>query len=145
MTVVNTQEALRRTRESARLERYEPGGSISATNVQDAIEQASTQPPAVIGTPVTVIMSPYVPLPTDTFLLVDTSGGPITINMPAASTRNGVPLTVKDDSGNASTNNITINLNGAETVDGLAPWLVNADFGAVRLVPKAGSGYKVDA
>lgn len=145
MTVVETHANLRRTREAAALIRYEPNGSISATNVQDAIEEAASSPPAIVPTAVNFGMSPYTVLATDNFLAVDTSGGAITINLPVATSRAGVPLTIKDVTGNALANNVTINPNGAEKVDTLAPYLIDADFGGARFVPKASGGWTVDA
>jgi hypothetical protein len=40
---------------------------------------------------------------------------------------------VKDQSGGANTNNITINTEGAETIDGVAAVLITDDYGSVML------------
>lgn len=127
------------TRESARRLRFEPVGLITDTDVQKAIERAATQVQPITSTAVTFGMSPYTVLPTDTVLYVDTAGGAITINLQAAASRNGVPLSIKDVTGHANANNITITPNGAETIDTLAMLPINADFGGYKLAPRAAS------
>ena len=133
---------MRETRESAKRMRFEPTAPFSATNVQDAILQAHTLPFQVVVKAVNFAMSPYAVLATDTVLLVDTSGGAVTINMMASGARGGVELTIKDDTGNAVANPISVVPSGAETVDGLAPYLIDGPFAAVKFIPQAG-GYAV--
>lgn len=89
--------------------------------------------------------TPYTPVETDIFLAIDSSGGAITIDLPKGADRSQVPLTIKDSSGDALTNNITITPNGSETIDGLAAYTINAAFGAVRLIPLTGGNWMVDA
>ena len=141
MTLVRTD--LGNARESARQIRFEPTGSITQTNVQKAIEQASSQPPAVNPTSVTFAMSPYTVLTTDTALYIDTSGGVVVINLQAAAARLGVPLIIKDISGNGLANPISAVPNGVETVDLLAPYPITGDFAGVQLNPRSGVGYTV--
>lgn len=95
----------------------------------------STNSPATI---VTSAQSPYPPLATDTFLLVDTTGGPVEIDMPLAAARNNVSLAIKDYKGNAAVNNITIKPTNPETIDGFthaAPLVINTNFDGVNLRP----------
>lgn len=86
-----------------------------------------------------VTTTPYVPLVTDALLLVNL-GSPVSINLPVASTRSGYPLIVKDVSGVAHTNNITIVPNGAELIDGLGFVAITVDYGGYRLFPR-GAGW----
>lgn len=86
-------------------------------------------------TPVTA--TPYVPVAADAFLQVNFAA-PVVINLPAASTRSGYPLAVKDISGAAQTNNITINRNGTDTIDGLTSLVIDAAYGGYKLYPVAG-------
>lgn len=65
----------------------------------------------------TVNSSPWVVTPAAIFLMVNTAAAR-TINLPAATTRR--VLIVKDVSGLAGTNNITLSRPGAETIDGTA-------------------------
>lgn len=137
MPIIETN--LRNTRESARQIRFEQTLSIPATDVQDAIQQVN-QLISPVPVPVNAGMSPYTPIATDLMLLVDTSAGPVTILMPPASTR-GLPLEVKDDTGNADANNISITFTGGEKLDGLAPYLIDSKYGAVTLAPQVGGYY----
>jgi hypothetical protein len=82
--------------------------------------------------------SPYTPLATDALLLVDTTGGSVTINLPAASARNGYPLTIKDAKGSANSNTITINRNGTDTIDGLTVVTISDNYSGYELTPITG-------
>lgn len=55
----------------------------------------------------------------------------------------GVPLIIADASGNASTNNLTINRAGSDTFSGDTSLTINTDFGFARLIPKVGGGWIV--
>jgi len=129
---------------TARRIRFEPTLPITATNMQDAIQQAIDVPATVpTSTPVAPAQSPYTPTNSDYYLAVDTTTGPVTINLPAAASRNGLTLIIKDVNGNAATNAITVVPNGAETVDGLNPYMMDSDYIAVELFPKAAGGWSV--
>ena len=109
---------------------------------------AGVQSGGLATTTVTHAMSPYAPLPTDFYLLVDTTGGAVEIDLPLAATRGGVALTIKDYKGNAAASNITIKPQGGgapETVDNYtngAPLVLQANYDGVKLLPIA-SGYVV--
>lgn len=141
MTTVTTD--LRNTIESARRIRYEPTLPITATNVQDAIDQSIVVPPTIHPKSVTFAMSPYPPTNSDSYLAVDTSGGSVTINLQTGAARLGLPLVIKDVTGNAVANPISVVPSGAETVDGLAPYPLDSAFAAVELYPKTAGGYSV--
>lgn len=66
--------------------------------------------------------------------VTDTSLAP-TITLPAAATVGaGKVLVIKDESGGAGTNNITIDGNGSETVDGGLTFAINNNYGSVNLM-----------
>jgi hypothetical protein len=134
---------LRTTRESARQLRFEPTGPVTQTDVQKAIEQVSTTPQAISATSIAVADSPYTVPASVSVLYVDSSGGAVTVNLSLAAARLGVPLVIKDIGGAASSNNITINRAGAETIDSLTAITLSADYGGVRLNPRTGVGYTV--
>lgn len=137
MTIISTD--LRQTRESAKRIRYEPTLPLTATNVQDAVSQVQGE---VVLTPtsVTFAMSPYTVLPTDRVILVNTSGGATSIILPAAASRNGLDIEVKDITGNAAANNISVSFPG--TMDGLAsPVVINNPYGYFRFNPIAAGNY----
>ena len=81
--------------------------------------------------------TPYVPVTTDTFLQVNFAGA-VTINLPTAASRNGYPLAIKDVSGAANTNNITINRNGGDLIEGLTSIVINVAWGEFKLWPVTG-------
>jgi PPE-repeat protein len=87
-------------------------------------------------TPVTS-SSPYVPVATDTFVLIAVAGA-YTVNLPTGASRIGYPLIIKDGTGTANTNNITINANGSDTIEGHASVVINASYGAYFLYPVSG-------
>lgn len=70
--------------------------------------------------------------------IVDTSAGTSTITLPAPST--DVFVRVKDN-GNALTNNITINPNAAETIDGASSFVINSEYGSAVFVSDGTNWY----
>jgi len=100
-------------------------------------------------TKISSVNSPYSPLLTDTYLYVDTSTGPVEIDLKTSASRNGVTLKIKDTTGHAAANNITIKPVGGgapETVDGFtnaAPLVLKANYDGVSLSPNTLS-YVID-
>ena len=54
--------------------------------------------------------------------------GAVTVTLPTAQLRPGRIYTVKDESGAAATNNITVATEGSETIDGSATDVINIDY-----------------
>lgn len=84
--------------------------------------------------PVTVtdVTTPtYTALATDYFLCVDTATAPVTITLPTGTL--GSVYIVKDCSGDANTNPITINGTGGQLVDGSSA-TINSPYGAIELI-----------
>jgi hypothetical protein len=84
--------------------------------------------------PVTVtdVTTPtYTALATDYFLCVDTATAPVTITLPTGIL--GTVYIIKDCSGDAATNPITIQGTGGELVDG-SVGTVNTPYGSVSLI-----------
>jgi hypothetical protein len=68
----------------------------------------------------------------NTIILVNTSA-PRTINLPAPSA--SANITIKDATGQAATNNITIARSGSEQIEGVgANYLIQGDWASIRLV-----------
>lgn len=65
-------------------------------------------------------------------LLTSTSAR--TVNLPAAAASSGRVLHIKDQAGNAGTNNVTIDGNAAETIDGAATNVISTNYGSRHLV-----------
>jgi len=91
---------------------------------------AAARPPTIVNAPstVTVGANGYGDV------LVNIAGA-VTVNLPAASTRSGVPVSIVDIGGNATAHNITINANGAETIKGSSSLTISANYGGVTLWP----------
>lgn len=64
---------------------------------------------------------------------VDTSGGAVTITLGSATVTEGRFVIIKDEKGNAGTNNITVATEGSETIDGSASITISSNYGAVIL------------
>jgi hypothetical protein len=63
--------------------------------------------------------------PDDHTLFVDTSTTTTTITLSSADVENGRTIVIKDAAGNAASNNITVNTEGSETIDGSSSYTLN--------------------
>jgi len=69
------------------------------------------------------------------YIGVDSTLAAKTVNLPAASScGSGFTLKIKDESGTAATNNVTIDADASETIDGLLTAVLAANYGALELV-----------
>ncbi len=93
--------------------------------------QTSHQPPAraVLEPYVNVTASAYTAKGGDRVIGVNRAGA-VTVTLPTTEVRAGRTYTIKDESGAASTNNITVATEGTETIDGSAADLITADYGS---------------
>ena len=79
--------------------------------------------------------SPYTSSVTTEFISCDTNGGAITINLPSATVAQGESWIIKDRTGQANVNTITIqSLVGGKTIDTAASYIINLVFGSVRIL-----------
>lgn len=77
---------------------------------------------------------PYAVANDDYVILVEGTGTPRAINLPAKADHAGRVLIIKDATGNASSNNIQINPNGSENIDGLGDKLMNGNKSSLTIV-----------
>lgn len=84
--------------------------------------------------------SPYDVLSTDIHIIVNSSGGAITVRLPAAPTLERVVI-VTDVTGNAAANNITVSGNG-NNINGAATRVLNTNYASVT-VTCTGSDWNV--
>jgi hypothetical protein len=133
------------TRESARHERFEPTGNVTATNVQTAIQQVDVEAAGKV-TQVGTIRKPasaatIAILATDIEVGLDTRTTAASAALPSAAVwsaanPNGLELVLNDYFGNALTNNITPSLFAGDAFAyGAVTPVVNANFGLLRLRP----------
>lgn len=85
------------------------------------------------ATAVTHAASPYAVLATDTIIPVDTTGGTVTVNLPATATAAGTIYIVKDVGGDAGTNNITVSAGGTTHIDGSTTVVISTNYGVARI------------
>jgi len=94
-------------------------------------------------TNVTHGLSPYTVLTTDYFISVDTSGGAVTLNFPNAPAANSIWI-VKDRTGNAAANNITVTTpGGIVTFDGATSLTLSSNFISIELLANSTPTYEV--
>jgi hypothetical protein len=118
------------------------GSGISITNGAGSITIASTAV-ALNYTNVNHAASPYTVLTTDQYISVDCSAGTVQLNFPNSPTSKEFWI-VKDRTGNASTNNITLTTAGATvTFDGLTTYTMNSNYQAINLLANATPTYEV--
>jgi len=104
------------------------GAGITVTNGAGTITIASAGSiPAYTATAIS-----YQVLITDNTIGVTSTAAARTITMPNSGMTDGQIWTIKDESGAAATNNITISGNGAN-IDGAATFVINNNFGAVNI------------
>lgn len=77
---------------------------------------------------------PYAVADDDYIVLVEGTGTPRAINLPAKAGHTGRVLIIKDATGNASSNNIQINPNGSENIDGVGEKLMNGNKSSLTIV-----------
>ena len=66
---------------------------------------------------------------------VNTSGGAVTVNLPAIATLPaGKTYTIKDTGGQASSNNITLDANADERIDGQTTHAISTNGGAITII-----------
>lgn len=88
-------------------------------------------------------MSPYTVLVSDNYISVDCSGGIVTLNFPDAPASKQT-WTIKDRTGNAFTNNITLTTaGGSDNFDGATSYVMTTNFQAVNLIANATPAYEV--
>jgi len=84
---------------------------------------------------VEALVTPYAVAVGDEYVLVNPAiPVPFVVNLPAGATHTTGVVTVKDKTGTATVNNITINADGAETIDGAGSIVINGNYAALKFV-----------
>jgi len=80
----------------------------------------------------------------DCYVGVTSTAAPRIISLPtAANAKEGRLIIVKDESGGAAANNITINPNGSETIDGQASIVISKNYGAKAVISDGVSAWYI--
>ena len=108
------------------------GGSLSASGVTSIAFAASTgESSGTFSITVGDNLSYY---------YVNTSTAPATVTLPAVGDCSGGRFfIVKDISGNAATNNITLNRVGSDLIDGATSYVTSSNYGSVTLISRGDS------
>lgn len=121
-------------------------GSFSQVGVAVLVSSALS-PYRIITTPGAANV-----LTTDVVLLFQkATSGASTVNLPTSATRQGAPVTIKDLTGDANTNNITIVPAAGETIDGFdaadaatnGTAVISVDYGSKQLFPLTSGGWYI--
>ena len=78
----------------------------------------------------------------DSYVGVTYAAGAATVTIPAGSAE-GRSLLIKDETGNAFVNNITVNASGTDKIDGAASTLINVNYETINLMYSASSWWIV--
>jgi len=106
------------------------------------LEATGTGPSIMTITSLDDTDSAYVVLASDRYMSCNTSAGILQINLPNAPTT-GRNVTIKDSSGTADTNNITITtVGGVVLIDGATTFVMNTEYESVNLIFN-GTSYEV--
>lgn len=95
-------------------------------------------------TNVTHAMSPYTVLSTDYYISVDCSAGTVTLRFPNTPFITNQTWVIKDRTGSASTNNISVTtVGGAVTIDGATTYTLNSNYSSIQLLGNSTPTYEV--
>jgi hypothetical protein len=117
-------------------------GNVLTSNGTNFVSQAPVES-VTNYTNVNHAASPYTVLSTDSYISVDCSGGAVTLKFPNSPTANQVWI-VKDRTGNASTNNISLTtVGGSVTFDGVTTYAMAVNYGSVQILANATPTYEI--
>ncbi|MEK6849645.1 MAG: hypothetical protein AABY01_03690, partial [Nanoarchaeota archaeon] len=108
--------------------KHQIGGGVTFKRAATAIDYATT-----INDHIVAVTSTTVPR-TVTLSTVSLAEGSATA---------GFILTIKDESGGAAANNVTIATEGAELIDGAATAVINTNYGVVRVYSNGSNWFTI--
>ena len=118
------------------------GNNITVTNGAGTITIAANGGGELNITSLDDTDSPYTVLSTDEYLSCDVSSGTLTIDLPDAPTTGRV-VRIKDSTGNAATNNISVTTaGGVVTIDGVTTFTMNTNYESISVIFN-GTSYEV--
>jgi len=87
-----------------------------------------------ISTALTTKTANYTLTAADSVVLVNSTGGIVTITLPTSVGCTGRQYTVKDWKGQSGTNNITVNTTSAQTIDGASTYVLGINYESITVV-----------
>lgn len=79
------------------------------------------------------VTASYTMVKADELIAVTSTGAAVTITLPPASAMKNRVVVVKDEGGGAAANNVTIDGDGSETIDGAATLVISTNYGVGRV------------
>lgn len=114
-------------------------GTLSADIGDTVLDFAPAGTRAFSLTTITSAASPYTATTAQDVILANTVGGNITVNLPAAATAT-IPITIKKID---AANTLTLDPNGAETIDGSTTVAITVQYQSVTLVSDGTNWYGI--
>lgn len=74
------------------------------------------------------------PTQSSTIYLVNTSSSSVILTLSTSSLESGKEVIIKDSSGSSSTNTITVQTEGSETIDGESSFVISLDYTSITIV-----------
>lgn len=108
---------------------------------ETATSATTTPAPAVTYITITNADSPYTPTADIQFIFCDCTAGAITVNLPAGASSGGRPFTIKKV--DASANTVTVDGDGAETIDNTTTRIISSFLTAMAIVGDGTNWYIV--
>jgi len=118
-------------RRSALKQNLRIDGTLGGSDVQWDLELSGTGM-RLDATSVVYADTPYEVTVNDGLLLVNAGDGNVTIDLYTAGSNDGAVVTVKRTDG--STNTVTVDGNGAETIDGRLTWALSQQYASLTIV-----------
>ncbi len=109
-------------------------GQVLTSNGASALPTWQSVASVLSITTVNHAASPYTVLAADEVLWVDCSAGVVSLLLPNAPTT-GRKIIIKDSTGNAATNNITVTtVGGTVTIDGVTSYILNNNYQSIDVL-----------
>jgi hypothetical protein len=91
----------------------------------------------------TTTATSYSVLTTDYIIAVTSTASARTITLPTAVNATGRKYVIKDESGGAATNNITINTTSSQTIDGASTKTISSNYGSATVYSDGSNWFSI--